>query len=315
MRTLTEQADIYGALSSMEGKLKQFISLADDPLDAMDAMVAASSKLGAQYASGVPVRPGELSQMDSLAKRVNDTFARVYGAYAGTREAGYALAKLIGADTKTSGGSRPSSDVQGHSNTDLLKAIADMSKNFQPAFRNVQETGAKLLGMVRSALDAIDSKKTDGAAEAQAIIPAFLAFRDSTSSGYYSILGGVAKRVNQIRQRFTREKPVMQKTGAPEAPAAPMTEDMIEIPWEGEIDEDGDFDIAADVVPDVMAEAKKDKDKKKKDDEIPVGAAGNLPEPSSAPPIGVEKKAAMPPMMQVERLVRSLKAQIIEGLK
>jgi hypothetical protein len=63
-----------------------------------------------------------------------------------------------------------------------------------------------------------------------------------------------------------------------------------------------------------MQEAKKAA-KKTKTEEIPVGAAGNLPEPSCAPPIGVGKKSALPPMMQVERLVRSLKAQIIEGLK
>jgi hypothetical protein len=67
-----------------------------------------------------------------------------------------------------------------------------------------------------------------------------------------------------------------------------------------------------------MNEAKKTKvEAKKKNgkDEIPEGAVGNLPAPSGAPPIGVENKISLPPMMQVERLVRSLKDQIIEGLK
>lgn len=80
--------------------------------------------------------------------------------------------------------------------------------------------------------------------------------------------------------------------------------------------DDGDPDYEALKKRDkAMMEAKKAAAKKDKTEEIPVGAAGNLPEPSCAPPIGVEKKSALPPMMQVERLVRSLKAQIIEGLK
>lgn len=303
-RSLREQTDLYGALSGLEASLKPFLASVGEPSGPIDAVIDATSKISKQTADGAPVRAGEVAQVMNLVPKVSTAFDKVYDLFKIAREAGYEVAKLVGAPTK--GASRPKkapTDYSGIPDTDIMTGIAGLAPKFKDVMANVEALGKNVSDQVRRALDNMDAGKSDGVEDAKALVPTFVQFRDSVS-GYYSILNSMARRVNQLLTNIGHSK-----LDQPQQGAEPVAEALIVIPWG---DEFGEYEG------DAMMEAKKTKTEAKKKvtkEELPEGAAGNLPEPSSAPPIGVERKSPMPPMMHVERLVRDLKTQILEGLK
>lgn len=372
--SLREQADLYGSLSGLEGNLKTFLDAADQPAAPMDAVIDASSKIADQIKAGAQVTSGEVGQVMSLMPAVSASFDNVYKLIKSANAAGYEVAKQVGANTTGAPRTKkPPTDYSGIPDADIMKGVADLAPKFKAVLANVKDLGKQVADQASGALNDIDKQKSDGVEATKALVPTWVKFRDSTS-GYYSILNSMARRVNQLLTNIGHSK-----TDAPKG--EPVTETMIVIPWgdefgdyddgmlevndarvrdaEGKVvstrckcgakvdltdlgghdtecpkcgqpynsfgqalkrdhdeREDGDMDYESlKKRGKAMIEARKAAAKKAKTEEIPVGAAGNLPKPSSAPPIGVETKISLPPMMQVERLVRSLKNQIIEGLK
>ena len=451
-----EKADLYGALSGMEGGLRQFLASADEPVAPMDAVIGATAKIADQVQAGAPVTSGEIGQIMSLVPAVSTSFAKIYELFKTAKESGAAaIEQVLGKVPagKPRGPKKPPTDYSGIPDADIAKGIAELAPKFKTALAMVKDLGGKLADQTSAVLNNIDAGKTDGAEGVKSIVPLFLELRDSFGS-YYSILNSMARRVNQLLNNVGHSK--AKDAAAPGA--EPVAEAMIVIPWgdeefdgydDGMLESGGgdvchecgsairpgegvphtqkvrgntmtltscpscaqarkalrrrpskaaaepegpedrpdyslpdyeesmptdgkvrdaegrlvsvrcrcgsdvdltdlggkdtscskcgrdynssgqeldlaNYDEREDGDPDyealkkrnkAMMEAKKAAAKKAKTEEIPVGAAGNLPAPSGAPPIGVETKISIPPMMQVERLVRSLKNQIIEGLK
>jgi hypothetical protein len=270
-RNLREAVDLYSALSSLESGLKKFIELADDPMGPMEEVAEKAKEIAAAYEAGEVVRPQDLPDPD----KISNAFSRVYRAFQKVRDAAYEVAKLVGESTTTSGAPRKKSkDISGFSNTELLKDIERMAGGLHNAFSEVQNAGAKVLAMVKRTLDEMDKGK-DGVEDAKAVVREFLKFRTSVGEKYYAVMGGIARRLNRLMERITRERPVLQKSD----PKTKLTEEIV-IPWEDEFP--------------VMEDA--DDMEYEKDDDWPM-----RPKEPTVAGVGLTR---------VERLLRDLKRQL-----
>lgn len=225
---LAEATDVSGALSMLEGKLKKFIAAADDPLSPMEDLTYKIADLVDAYEGGEIVRRGDVASLSSTADAINRSFAKTYSAFAGVREEAYGLAKLIGASTTTSSPRPAPPELKGFSNTEIMADIEKTAHDFKDGYRDLQEAGARVSRLIKAALDAGSSAGADLDAQSQAIVKAFVEFRDSVAAKYYAMLGSVGRRVNELVTRFAR-KSVIQKE--PESKPA-QTEDLIKIPWD-----------------------------------------------------------------------------------
>lgn len=214
-----QRDDAHKALLDVERHLEQFIKRADDPLDPMADIAVEADEVAALAKRGAPVTGKDLGRVGAKLFDLARTFAGVYGPFAQAREAAYDAAAAFGVSTRRSVKKSPVSDVATETPADLATEVGVIARDFPDRFRDVQEKSAKALNAARKATD-----DAGNAEVVKAAIEAFLDFRDSVGPGYFAMLNGVARRVDELTTRMgrSRVREVPTATSTPAEPAAPV---------------------------------------------------------------------------------------------
>jgi hypothetical protein len=207
-----QQDDARKALLDVERHLEQFVRKADDPLDPMQAVAREAAEVADIAKRGAPVTGKDLGRVGARMFDMARTFAGVYGPFAQAREAAYAAAEAFGISTRRSSKKATVSDIASETPADLATEVGVIAKDFTDRFRDVQEKSAKALNAARRAIEMVDEPSVHTA------VDAFLDFRDSVGPGYFAMLNGVARRVDELTTRMgrsrVREVPTATSTSA-----------------------------------------------------------------------------------------------------
>jgi hypothetical protein len=219
--------DALSALSMAERQMERFISRADDPMGPMEDVAEAAADVVARARRGEALSARTIGQVGIALRALEQTFGPVYGPFAEARGLVYRAAEALGISTRRAGAKKESPPPLGGTKPrDLAAEVAGIGKDFHSAFRDVQEKSAKALNAARRAQD----ERTEDSVKAA--VEAFLDFRDAVGPGYYAMLNGVVRRVDEMMSRMGRsrvreipgepvEEPKKEPKPSPKEPEAP----------------------------------------------------------------------------------------------
>lgn len=210
------------ALSMAERQMERFISRADDPMGPMEAVADAAGEVVARSQRGEPIPARDVGQVGIALSALERTFGPVYGPFAEARGLVYRAASALDISTRRAGAKKEAPPpLEGKKPRDLASEVEGIGKDFHKAFRDVQEKSARALNAARRAQEA----KTEDSVKAA--VEAFLDFRDAVGPGYYAMLNGVVRRVDELMSRMGRSRVREIPREAPEEPSTP--------PWASDI--------------------------------------------------------------------------------